>query len=240
MTLREKTKSWPIPIYSGLLTNGHRQKIGPAIWEFLWCIDKTTLERNNIGWVFNKKPVTFDKIAQELGESRRAAQEHIETLREHNYITTIRSSKGLTIGVLKSKKWGGEASVASDEREILKFVKGISEYPYNYQTDLEFLRTLRVDFPKIKILEELKKWKVWLMDAKARLRGKVNYRLRFRNWLQIEEQKRKLRILQEEREAESRKRLAERYDKRGREAVSPERARDLIKGVSDKLGAKKE
>lgn len=177
-------KSWPFPVYSGLLQNSHRKKIGEAIWEFLWCIDKTTVEEKGIGWVLGKKPVKIDEISDDLGESRSTVQRHLDALKRHHYITVIRASRGIVIGVLKSKKWPGKADLSPHEREILNFLKGISDYPFDYKLDLEFLRTLWVDFPGIKILEELKKWKVWLLDHKKKLRGKkVNYRSRFRNWL---------------------------------------------------------
>jgi len=178
-------KSWPFPIYSGLLQDGHKKKIGDALWEFLWCIDRTTTEENGIGWVLGKKPITLDEIAKTLGDSRRTTQRHLEVLKEQGYITIKRASKGLIIGVLKSKKWSGKSKISSEERQILKYLKGISHYPFDYESDLEFLRTLWVDFPGVKIPEELKKWSVWLMDNRKKLKGKVNYRLRFRNWLQI-------------------------------------------------------
>jgi DNA-binding transcriptional ArsR family regulator len=186
MTKERPKKSWPIPVYSGLLQNGHKKKMGEAIWEFLWCIDKTTVEENGVGWVLGKKPVTIEEIAKDLEESWRSVQRHLETLKNHRYIIVIRVSKGIVIGVLKSKKWSGnKGNISSEEREILNFLKGISGYPFNYELDLEFLRTLWVDFPGIKILEELKKWKVWLFDNRKRIRAKINYRSRLRNWLKI-------------------------------------------------------
>ncbi len=189
-------RSWSFPVYSGLLQNIHKKKIGDAIWHFLWCIDKTTLEeddpndpREKIGWVLQKKPVTIEQIAEQFGESWRTTQRHLEVLKSRNYITVARVSRGIIIGVLKSKKWTGrKTNITSEERRILSFLRGISDYPFNFELDLEFLRTLWVDFPGIKILEELKKWKVWLLDNKKKLRGqKVNYRSRFRNWLKKEE-----------------------------------------------------
>jgi predicted lactoylglutathione lyase len=36
--------SYPIKIWSGLLYNGHIQKIENALWEFIWLINKVTKE----------------------------------------------------------------------------------------------------------------------------------------------------------------------------------------------------
>lgn len=78
-----------------------------------------------------------------------------------------------------------EKEIITEQRELLNFFKQIPNYPFHLNTDIEFLRTLWVDFPEIKIPEELKKWSVWLMDNRKKLKKKVNYRLRFRNWLKI-------------------------------------------------------
>ena len=117
-------KSWPFPVYSGLLQNSHRKKIGEAIWEFLWCIDKTTLEEEGIGWVLGKKPVKIDEISLDLGESRSTVQRHLETLKRHHYITVIRARRGIVIGVLKSKKWPGKADLTPQSSPLT--LKGLA------------------------------------------------------------------------------------------------------------------
>ena len=35
-----KNRSYPIPVWNGILE--HCKKIGPAIWVFLWCLDRIT------------------------------------------------------------------------------------------------------------------------------------------------------------------------------------------------------
>ena len=42
-------QSYPIKIWNGILRDGHCQNIGNALWEFIWLIDKVTLEKNGIG-----------------------------------------------------------------------------------------------------------------------------------------------------------------------------------------------
>ena len=37
-------KSYPFPTYSGLLNSEHYDKMGPALWLFLWFISSTTKE----------------------------------------------------------------------------------------------------------------------------------------------------------------------------------------------------
>jgi hypothetical protein len=44
------------------------------------------------------------------------------------------------------------------EREILNELKAIKGYEFDYQTELDFIRKLAIDYPKIDILFQVKKW----------------------------------------------------------------------------------
>jgi hypothetical protein len=69
------------------------------------------------------------------------------------------------------------------ERHILRELKSVKNYPFDYAADLEHLRSLAVDFPDIDILAEVKKWRVYKLDKP--LEKKSNPRLQFRNWCEI-------------------------------------------------------
>jgi len=96
-------KSHSFTFWSGALTADHRKKIGPAIWEFLWCIDKTTKEitedGRNWGLVYSGKPVTCEVIAQEYGINERTIRRNLERLETEGYIKIIRAPYGLIIHV---------------------------------------------------------------------------------------------------------------------------------------------
>jgi hypothetical protein len=70
--------------------------------------------------------------------------------------------------------------ITDAEREILNKLKAVSGYPFDYAKDLEFIRELAVDYPAIDILEQVKKYAVWLLDNPYK--AKSNPRLQFRNW----------------------------------------------------------
>ena len=119
-------ESFYFPVYSGLLTAQHREKIGPAIWEFLWLISKVTKEIEEEGetWgiVLGGKPVKLVEIAAELGESERNAKRNLARLKEEGYIDAIRAPYGEIYKVRKSKKFARknrrDKNVPSlDERE---------------------------------------------------------------------------------------------------------------------------
>ena len=97
--------SYPVRIWSGLLAANHRKRMGTALWEFLWLVDKVTREENGRGLVLGGKPVTCREIAADLGLTDRAVWSALARLKAEGYIEVTRRPAGLSIVVLKSKKW---------------------------------------------------------------------------------------------------------------------------------------
>lgn len=93
-------------VYSGLLTVEHKKNIGPALWEFLWCIDRVTKEVDGEGLVLGGSPVSYSQVAEELGSGKSTVKRNFERLEEHGYIFLKRTPYGHIITVKKSKKWG--------------------------------------------------------------------------------------------------------------------------------------
>jgi hypothetical protein len=97
--------SYPITIWSGLLTPHHRNRIGIAIWVFWWCIRRTTNEKNGFGYVLHGSRIKVSRIADELGVSERSVKTDLARLRRGGYIDVRRIPYGLVITVLRSKRW---------------------------------------------------------------------------------------------------------------------------------------
>ncbi|HVB85102.1 MAG TPA: hypothetical protein VNK23_00345 [Candidatus Dormibacteraeota bacterium] len=95
--------SRPIPVWNGILD--HQVAIGPAIWVFLWCLDKITDERDGIGYVLGGAPIKIGEIAAELKRSPRSVKRDIGQLKTA-YLQLRRTPYGYVIGVLNSKKFG--------------------------------------------------------------------------------------------------------------------------------------
>jgi hypothetical protein len=97
------------PVHAGMLTEEHRERIGKATWEFLWCLSRTTSEiiedGERVGIVFGGKPVTYKEIEDDLGGSRSTIKRNIERLETENYISVTRTPRGQIIKVMKSKKF---------------------------------------------------------------------------------------------------------------------------------------
>ncbi|MFN2745812.1 ArsR family transcriptional regulator [Bacillus sp. z60-18] len=102
-------KSYPFPIYSGILNRKHYDKIGSAIWLFLWCISSTTkeIEKEGITWgiVLGNKPLKASELAAVFGVNEKTIRRWLSQLEQSGYIAVTRAPYGLILSVRHSKKW---------------------------------------------------------------------------------------------------------------------------------------
>ncbi|MEK5278733.1 hypothetical protein NSS82_10815 [Paenibacillus sp. FSL H7-0735] len=102
------TDSFPFPIFSGLFSPQHYEKIGSAIWLFAWCVSSTTKEVEEDGtvWglVLGGKPMKLSEIGENFGVTDKSISRWISDLQNHGYIHITRAPRGLIIKVRKSKK----------------------------------------------------------------------------------------------------------------------------------------
>lgn len=116
--------SYPFPIYSGLLEPEHYNKIGSAIWLFLWCISSITKEKEDeegVTWgiVLGNKPIKLSEIAARYKVNGKTVSRWLDTLEQHEYIRVTRAARGLILSVRNSKKWT-DKNVRSFENEQTK------------------------------------------------------------------------------------------------------------------------
>ncbi len=116
--------SYPFRVYSGLLRDGHRQKMGGAIWEFLWLIDKVTREENGIGIVLGGHELKIENIAGEMNTPARTVQRNLHRLADKEYINLKRGQYGVIITVNKSKKRGRPAKSGTSAKSGVSEIKG--------------------------------------------------------------------------------------------------------------------
>lgn len=91
-----------ITISNGLLTPEHKSRMGSAVWEFMWCIDKVTrIDPKGRGWVLGGKPI---KLADVGMGSDNTVSRNLAKLQEQGYIEITRTPYGLSIRVCKAKK----------------------------------------------------------------------------------------------------------------------------------------
>jgi hypothetical protein len=97
--------SHPIPLWNGVFE--HYGRIGETLWEFAWCIDRITEERDGVGIVLGGSPVKLRAIVDALkGSNRETVRRHLDSLEKENYIRRRRTPYGHVIEVLNSRKFG--------------------------------------------------------------------------------------------------------------------------------------
>lgn len=115
--------SYPFPIFSGLLEPKHYNRIGNAVWFFIWCISSTTKEEEAEGVVWGRvlgsKPMKLSELAEPFGVDSKTVSRWIKSLEEHGYIRVTRAPYGLIIAVKNSKKYRErvDKNVRSEEGE---------------------------------------------------------------------------------------------------------------------------
>lgn len=105
-------RSYPFPIYSGILEPKHYKQIGNAIWLFLWCISSTTKEvdRDGVTWgiVLGNKPLKLKELAVIFDVNEKTVRRWLDDLEKYEYIRITRAPYGLILSVKKSKKFKDE------------------------------------------------------------------------------------------------------------------------------------
>ncbi len=91
-----------ITVSNGLLTKEHKKKMGSAVWEFMWCLDKMTMvDKDGRGVVLGGKPVQLNEIG--IGHNNTTSI-NIHKLEKHGYLKTKRTPFGMIIYINKPKK----------------------------------------------------------------------------------------------------------------------------------------
>lgn len=98
-------KGFYIEITNNLLDPKHRKKMGTAVWEFMWCLDKITkIDENQVGWVYGGKPIKLKEIQKEIGITESKISKNINKLKKEGYLNVVRVPHGIIISVNRAKK----------------------------------------------------------------------------------------------------------------------------------------
>jgi len=98
-------KGFFIEVTNNLLEPKHRKKMGTAVWEFMWCLDKITkIDEESVGWILGGKPIQLKDIRKEIGITEPKISKNLNKLKDAGYINIIRTGIGLIISVNKAQK----------------------------------------------------------------------------------------------------------------------------------------
>jgi hypothetical protein len=124
LAMTEPTTTFVVPVSSGIFA--HCEKIGVAIWVFMWAIDRTTKETPSEGGlgleglVYGGRPIRAQEIAKELQMAPRTVQTHLNHLVTHGYLRRLSQGLGGAAGyaVRRSKKWKPKLSVVGGTKAV--------------------------------------------------------------------------------------------------------------------------
>lgn len=121
-------KGFFIEITNNLLDPKHRKKMGTAVWEFMWCLDKITkIDEDQIGWVLGGKPINLLDIKEDIGITEPKISKNLNKLQKEGYLKLKRTPYGLIISVNKAKKrFNQKVKTDLSKRENLNVLKGKS------------------------------------------------------------------------------------------------------------------
>lgn len=95
--------SYSIGAKNGLLEQKHLDILGPAIWLYLWFIDKQPKDSDK---VLGGKPITYEQFAESYPKvPRRTYFAWLERIRAGGYVELTRTPRGSVIIINKPKKW---------------------------------------------------------------------------------------------------------------------------------------
>lgn len=94
-----------IQISNGLLRGGHRKRMGEAVWEFMWFIDRITrIDEEGFGLVLGGKSINLHDLTEDMGVHYTTVSRNIQKLVKHGYIMVSYEPYGMIVKVAKAKK----------------------------------------------------------------------------------------------------------------------------------------
>ncbi len=96
-------ENFNITVSNGLLKDDHEERMGPAIWQYIWLLDKITkIDSDGLGLVLGGKPINLKDIAKNKSEA--TISRNLQRLEREGYIKMTHTPYGIVIKVTKAKK----------------------------------------------------------------------------------------------------------------------------------------
>jgi len=83
----------------------HYERMGAALWLYGWLVLRQTHQSGSDGWVLGGAPVSYREIEEETGFQRKTIERWMRTLRNHGYVETEATQRGVIIRIKKAKKF---------------------------------------------------------------------------------------------------------------------------------------
>ena len=153
-----------ITISNGLIKGDHRKKMGEAVWEFMWCIDRVTkIDDEGFGWVLGGKPINLSEPANDMEVHEVTVSRNLTKVEEKGYIKKFLTPNGIRILVSKAKQ-GFNRNVKPALTDMLNPVSesvkplSIQLQRHNSKTGVEFEKFWSVYPKKVEKKKAELKW----------------------------------------------------------------------------------
>ncbi len=83
----------------------HYERMGAAVWLYGWLVLRQTHQQADVGWVLGGAPISYREIEEETGFNVRTLERWMHTLRREGYIQTEAAPAGVTVRIMKAKKF---------------------------------------------------------------------------------------------------------------------------------------
>jgi hypothetical protein len=83
----------------------HYERMGAAVWLYGWLVLRQTHQQGDIGWVLGGAPISYREIEEETGFNVRTLERWMHTLRREGYIRTEAAPAGVSVRIMKAKKF---------------------------------------------------------------------------------------------------------------------------------------
>ncbi len=83
----------------------HYERMGAAVWLYGWLVLRQTHQQGDVGWVLGGAPISYREIEEETGFNVRTLERWMHTLRREGYIKTEAAPAGVTVRIMKAKKF---------------------------------------------------------------------------------------------------------------------------------------
>jgi hypothetical protein len=126
--LAMRGKDFNCGLRGGLFEARHFNRMGAAVWLYGWLILRQTRQSGDVGWVLGGAPVTYREIEDETGFNRRTLERWMRTLRSQDYIATQTVPGGISIRILKAKKFSRPGrNVPGGVRDLAEGVRRLAQ-----------------------------------------------------------------------------------------------------------------
>jgi len=133
----------------------------------------------------NFKKRQYDNPSDQPEEVRKRVQKHRDEQKKRQCNDNVTNSNDTDtdteLDTEKEKEVDTPADITQSEIQILNTLRQVENYQFEYEKDLDMIRSFTLDYPNLDLLSEVKRWRDYKRDKP--LMKKSSPRKQLRNWM---------------------------------------------------------